>query len=149
MSDLELSSSMHTWLFKSKLAVIMWDYEPNILTTIVVAIVGNFHQGYQFCQPLHKLRPWDKTNLAQTWIVWYHLFSCHPDSCFPGMREGALLCFQYLLLNSVLSSLLLVQFFHVVLERVGRIPGPFRLDVGPSTVIRFEIWMLLITMLKN
>ena len=62
------------------------------------------------------------------------------------MWEGVLLSFQYLLLNSVLSSLL-GQFVHVVLEGVGRIPEPFRLDVGPSTVIRFEIRMLLITML--
>ena len=64
------------------------------------------------------------------------------------MREGVLLSFQYLLLNLVLSSLL-GQFFNVVLEGIGRIPGPVRLDVGPSTVIRFEIWMLLITMLKD
>ena len=63
------------------------------------------------------------------------------------MWEGVLLSIQFLLLNLVLSSLLLGQFLHVVLERVGRIPGPFKVDVGLSTVIRFEIWMLLITML--
>ena len=98
---------------------------------------GKFSLGvhfYQFCEWLHKLRLRDKTNLVQLWIAWYHLFSCHPDSRFPGRQDGMLLCFQYL--------------FHVGLEGVGRIPEPFRFYVGSSTVIRFEIRMLLITMLK-